>query len=198
MKKLFNSAMRYQHKISLFFYWMMTAGFVLTGCQKENVATPLDNLQSSKNEVQSVSNVLNDYTGLSLQTSQELQQARAATARYRNIKNALKDGYDDINVVAPYMGYHFMKSSLTDAIFDIRRPEILVFNKDEDGNFNLVAIEYAVPISLSPLMAPEGFTGTHDVWNRNEGFGLWLLHAWVWSYNPDGVFNPTNPLVHLH
>jgi len=24
------------------------------------------------------------------------------------------------------------------------------------------------------------------------------LHAWVWAYNPDGVFNWTNAEVHLH
>ena len=38
----------------------------------------------------------------------------------------------------------------------------------------------------------------NDVWDGNVGAGLWLLHAWVWCYNPAGVFNPTNPLVHLH
>jgi hypothetical protein len=27
---------------------------------------------------------------------------------------------------------------------------------------------------------------------------LWLLHSWVWAYNPQGIFNPTNPMVHLH
>jgi len=72
-----------------------------------------------------------------------------------------------------------------------------VYNKNEDGSFQLVAAEYAVPIDISPNKPPEGFTGTGDVWDRNTGFGLWLLHAWVWKNNPDGVFNPTNPLVHL-
>ena len=25
----------------------------------------------------------------------------------------------------------------------------------------------------------------------------WRVHAWVWKYNPDGVFNWTNPAVDL-
>jgi hypothetical protein len=91
-----------------------------------------------------------------------------------------------------------MKASLADTIFDYRKPEILVYNKNNEGKVELVAVEYAVPISLRPNSAPEGFTGSTDVWKRDTGFGLWLLHAWVWEYNPDGVFNPTNPSIHLH
>ena len=61
----------------------------------------------------------------------------------------------------------------------------------------LVAVEYAIPLDLS-VNAPTGFTGNLDVWKRDTFFQLWLLHAWVWEYNPLGVFNPTNPLVHSH
>ncbi len=91
-----------------------------------------------------------------------------------------------------------MKSKLVDATFEIRKPEILVYNKNANGCFELVAVEYAVPIELSPNAAPKGFTGVKDVWEHNTDFGLWLVHAWVWSFNPDGVFNPTNSLVHVH
>jgi hypothetical protein len=88
-----------------------------------------------------------------------------------------------------------MKTAIVDSIFDIRQPEILVYNKDENGNQQLVAVEYAVPLSYAK---PDGFTGTSDEWNGTSGFPLWLLHAWVWAYNPDGVFNWTNAAVHLH
>ena len=91
-----------------------------------------------------------------------------------------------------------MKASLSNATFEIRKPELLVYNKDGYGNFELGAVEYAVPIELSPNQAPEGFTGTGDVWERNTTFGLWLLHTWVWKFNPDGVFHDTNPLVIVH
>jgi len=136
--------------------------------------------------------------GLQQQTRCELQQAKEATTKYRDIKVAEKDGYADISVILPNMGYHFMKATLADAAFEITRPEILVYNKTHEGDFELVAVEYAVPIELTPDHAPEGFTGTADVWDHNTGFGLWLLHAWVFTPNEAGVFNPTNPGVHVH
>jgi len=170
----------------------LIAGLLFSSCQKEGLNTPAtaENLSAS-----STSNPLTIYKGLAQQTMWELQQARAATAKYKDVKNAIADGYQDIEVDVEHMGHHFMKVTAVDAVFEIREPEILVYNKDENGNQTLVAVEYAVPLS-NPR--PEGFTGSHDVWDENTGFGLWLQHAWVWAYNPDGVFNPTNPLVHLH
>lgn len=70
----------------------------------------------------------------------------------------------------------------------------MVYNGLETGNPELVAVEYAVPLNL-PM--PEGFTGSNDVRNSTSGFPLWLQHAWVWKYNPDGVFNWANPTVDL-
>ena len=134
--------------------------------------------------------------GLSFQTLHELEQARAATSKYQDISKAIADHYVDINVVMPNMGYHFMKAANVDSIFDIRHPELLVYNKNKRGEFELGAVEYAIPLSLSAT-PPEGFTGTSDVWDHNTDFGLWLLHAWVWKHNPDGVFNATNPRVHV-
>jgi hypothetical protein len=137
------------------------------------------------------------YQELDKQNMQELMKVRAATERYRHIENALKDGYADIAVDVQNMGHHYMKATIVDASFDMTKPEILVYNRDHNGRLQLVAVEYAVPLDLS-ANAPEGFSGTGDVWDRNTGFGLWLLHAWVWHFNPDGVFNPTNSLIYLH
>ena len=175
------------HKAALIFCSMIALSLLFTACKKDEPVEPEDK-----------GNILDDYEGLSAQTMWELQQARASTARYRQLKNAIKDGYEDIKVVVPTMGYHFMKKSIVDAIFDYRNPEILVYNKNHDGEMELLAVEYAVPIPITPNAAPTGFTGDKDVWDRNTGFDLYLLHAWVWSFNPMGVFNPTNPDVHVH
>lgn len=140
--------------------------------------------------------VLDRYS-LSPQAAWELQQARSASSAYRDFDKAIADGYADINVIVPNMGYHYLKSTEVDETFDYRKPEILVYNKHSDGKMELVAVEYAVPLTLS-ANAPAGFTGNEDVWDRNTTFGLWLLHAWVWAYNPAGVFNPTNASVHVH
>lgn len=182
-------------RLSFYFAFVLCTYF-LSGCAKEQISTSGEEVQSVASKANTSADALNEYVNLDKQTRWELQQVRAATARYRHIKNAIKDGYVDINAVVPGMGHHYMKTSLVDATFELRNPELLVYDKLEDGSFELVAVEYAVPIALSPN-APEGFTGTNDVWERNDAVGLWFLHAWVWLYNPAGVFNPTNPLVHI-
>ena len=183
-------------KAALAFCSIIVLSLLFTACQKETAAeTVIEEVQGSANND---GNILDGYTGLAPQTMWELQQARASTARYRQLKNAIKDGYEDIDVVVQGMGHHFMKKSIVDGTFDYRNPEILVYNKNHDGEMELVAVEYAVPIPITPNLAPAGFTGNNDVWDRNTGFNLYLLHAWVWTFNPSGVFNPTNPSVHVH
>jgi hypothetical protein len=124
----------------------------------------------------------------------ELAKVRSNTEKYKNVDNALADGYIDIELIVPNMGAHFLNEDLLDDTFDMDKPEILVYAPGSDGSLTLVAAEYAVPVELSPN-APEGFTGGEDEWHINEDFGLWVLHAWIWFDNPDGMFNDTNPLV---
>ncbi len=155
--------------------------------------------QQESNPVEGNLNSGNDDSFLAKQynlppvTMAELQLAKIATARYNNIENAIADGYTDIDVVVPHMGHHYMKAEYLNDTFEIDKPEILVYAPNpSSGRMQLVAVEYAIP-NTEPQ--PEGFTGSYDVWDNNAGFGLWLLHAWVWEYNPDGVFAPKNPDV---
>jgi hypothetical protein len=216
MKNLYSSALRririsfaahrllhgVIHNVRLYFALLILIGFVFISCKKESANIPGDEIQSITNHaVNSEGDFLNNY-GLSSQTTWELQQARAATARYKDINNAIKDGYSNINVDVPNMGHHFMNSSLVDGTFDIRKPEILVYSGVEEGNPELVAVEYATTYFADQAETivtprPEGFTGSGDVWKSypETGFKLWLQHAWVWKYNPDGVFGWTNPLI---
>jgi hypothetical protein len=120
----------------------------------------------------------------------QLAQAKAAAGRYHDIRQAIADGYEDIGVVIPNMGRHFLNNGLLDGSFDADHPELLVYTPD---SAKLVAVEYAVPIAVSP-QAPEGFQGSADEWVQFGGT-LWTLHAWVWNDNPDGVFHSTNSRV---
>lgn len=126
----------------------------------------------------------------------ELASLRAATDDFATLDAGLAAGYADIDVVMQNMGYHYMNADLLDATFDVDRPEILVYAPDGAGTMQLVAVEYAVPLSLTED-PPAGFTGDGDVWDRNETFQLWTLHAWVHLDNPDGVFASHNPNVVL-
>lgn len=163
---------------------MGLAVMLVVSCNK-NDDTPSDAIDRSN-------------TGLAAETIVQLKAAKTATEKYRSIDAAKADGYEDINVVQQNMGFHMLKSALLDTIFNPATPELLVYNKQHDGSIQLVAVEYAVPIPLTPNKAPEGFVGTSDAWSYSTVFNLWLLHAWVWEYNPQGIFNPSNPLVHLH
>jgi len=128
----------------------------------------------------------------------ELAAARAGTAKYHNIAQAEADGYVNINVFVSGQGFHYLNPApdVLDAKFEADKPEILVYAPvPHENSLRLVAVEYAVPISLSPNGPPEGFTGDDDVWDRNEEFGLWTLHAWVWLNNPDGMFAEFSPRV---
>ena len=158
---------------------------LLISCKKDDTVKEQDAIDRSS-------------TGLSSVTITELKTARTATEKYRTLNAAIADGYADINVVQQNMGFHMLKASLLDTVFNPATPEILVYNKQHDGSIQLVAVEYAVPIPLTPNKAPEGFTGSSDAWSYSTVFNLWLLHSWVWEFNPQGIFNPTNPLVHLH
>jgi len=125
----------------------------------------------------------------------QLDQVRDATARYRDVEKAEAAGYHDIGLFVPHMGWHYMKDALVDGRFDPTKPELLVYADDPcGGKRKLVAVEYAVPLADSKR-APLGFVGHADEWDANQQFQLWTLHAWLFEFNENGVFNPFNPRV---
>jgi hypothetical protein len=125
----------------------------------------------------------------------QLEAARQATARYVDVDEAVADGYVDVGVFFPNMGWHYLRGELLDAKFEATAPEFLVYADDPcGGKRKLVAVEYAVPLDLS-RKAPQGFEGPADAWATNTDFGLWTLHAWVFELNPDGVFAAYNSRV---
>jgi hypothetical protein len=125
----------------------------------------------------------------------QLDQVRDAASKYLDVAAAEADGYVDIHLFVPNMGWHYMKESILDANFEWTRPELLVYADDPcGGKRKLVAVEYAVPFALAKR-APAGFVGRADEWDANQTFKLWTLHAWVYEFNPDGVFAPMNPRI---
>ena len=185
--------------------WMVGSAMFIsfisfTGCQKQDADKAEARAQLiAAAQDENGPGPIPSYAGLSKQTQDELLQVRAATAKYHNIENAKADQYVDIGLKMENMGYHFLKASLISPVFDLSKPPILVYNKRENGDYELLAVEYAVPINPQAVNTPpEGFTGSTDAWDFNTlNTGWWTLHAWVWKFNPKGVFNPTNPLVEV-
>src|SRR5688572_14475702 len=125
----------------------------------------------------------------------QLDQVRSANAKYLDEQQALDDGFVDIGLFMPNMGWHYRKLSRVDGRFDPLRPEFLVYADDPcGGKRRLVAVEYVVPFELA-AKAPQGFSGRSDQWDANQTFQLWTLHAWLYEHNPDGVFAAFNPRV---
>lgn len=135
----------------------------------------------------------------------ELDRLRSATEAFQDFDAAVAAGYS-VEVVDPEsgssyfpgMGIHYLNPDLLDDRFEVERPEILLFMEGEQGEMELVAVEYAVPIAdlENPPAPPAGFPGASDEWVVNTTFSLWTLHAWVWMENPSGVFASHNPRLH--
>lgn len=171
-----------------FFVPLFLTILFFSGCDQQS-SLPVEGNSNSGND----DSFLAKHYNLPPATLAELQLAKISTAKYNNLQNAIADGYTNIDVVVPHMGHHYMKAEYLNETFEIDKPEILVYAPNPaSGQMQLVAVEYAIP-NTEPQ--PEGFTGNYDVWDNNAGFGLWLLHAWVWEYNPIGVFAPMNPDV---
>jgi hypothetical protein len=50
-----------------------------------------------------------------------------------------------------------------------------------------------VPFGAWAGSEPPELFGQH--FHRNEAFGIWALHVWVWRNNPSGLFADWNPRV---
>ena len=97
--------------IFLFMFSVLFSGLVLIGCNTENST---DNPISTDSQIKEGS-YLNDGEYLSKfgeELRRELALVKSATARYQNIDNAIEDGYLDIDLYIPNMGWHFLKEDL--------------------------------------------------------------------------------------
>jgi hypothetical protein len=94
------------------------------------------------------------------------------------------------------MGFHFINVGLLDTIVDALQPEALVFHILPNGRLQLGAVEYIVP---KEAWDAEGhgdlpmLFGQH--FHLNAALGVYVLHAWIYTHNPLGIFNDWNPLV---
>lgn len=140
----------------------------------------------------------------------ELATVRSATARYNDPANAYADGYvalNDEREVIPLedvvdeghtvcgMGIHFANLNFIGGPPSLTEPAVLAYGVDEEDNLVLGAVEWVVSKQVSPS-EPDLFDHDNgkEVWQEDSPFrGVWSLHAWVHTHNPEGVFHPTNP-----
>ena len=113
------------------------------------------------------------------------------------------------------MGYHRVNVALRggaadpgagDAVIDITKPEMLLYEKTSTGELSLVGVEYLVfkaawerangagaappEILGHPLLA-----SSHTFPGNPNPIDHYELHVWAWKDNPKGMFFPYNPTV---
>lgn len=138
--------------------------------------------------------------GYGVEVEFAVQRVRAATARFVSLDSAVAAGYAaDVQQCLAHpqhgaMGFHHENGSLVDATVDVEQPEILVYERLDDGRYVLNGVEYVIPYSRwSPDSAPPTILGQRL--KRADRLQLWYLHVWVWRENPAGLFADWNPAV---
>jgi hypothetical protein len=135
---------------------------------------------------------------------------RDAAAPFRDRSAAITAGYRRIGPDVPSMGEHWISPRLVVAdSFDIAQPALLTYIH-VDGKPTLTGVVFARPLAPGEL-PPEIFgpaahwhehNGTldeeallpdhHSAPSSATGTRLAILHAWLWSPNPAGMFGTDN------
>ncbi|MEX2236774.1 MAG: hypothetical protein WEB00_04450 [Dehalococcoidia bacterium] len=150
----------------------------------------------------------------------QIEAARVATEKYRDIEVAKADGYVQITQMIPGLGMHMVNLNMGDVAFDPARPEQLLYETAADGSWALVGVAYSEPV-VDENVTPDGFAGPLDTWHyhtnlcfgawgvrlaedeadcsRSAGFYVartgWLCHFWLYKDSPEGMFSHENSLV---
>lgn len=130
----------------------------------------------------------------------ELAEARRATAKYHDVEEAKKDGFQVlggcISNATGAVGFHYVNfDNVVDREILPHKPEILIYNPDPSGRLQLVALEYFkrdVDQDLTtnddmPELFGEPFVGPIPGQTPDQPIH-YEMHAWLWRDNPDGMF----------
>jgi hypothetical protein len=135
----------------------------------------------------------------------ELEPVRAALDKYRDPVVAVRDGYLSTVGCVQYpeggMGVHFLNPGLFGPMPDPMAPQLLLYEPDAQGQLNLVAAEWFIPLATGIESRPELFGQRFQ--GPMEGHEPLIpkevhhydLHVWLFKENPAGLFNATNPDV---
>jgi hypothetical protein len=85
-----------------------------------------------------------------------------------------------------YINFEMVKNGVIDEL----RPNILMYETQKNGRKRLIGVEWGVPLQGE---TPPDIHGL--AFHKNTRDGLWVLHIWVPSNNPSGLFADWNPAV---
>jgi hypothetical protein len=132
-------------------------------------------------------------------TVQAVATLRRATNRYHNLSVAVEEGFVLLHKCesrpgeGPIGTVYVNPNRLLDGVIDPEVPDALIYEPTRNGRPTLVGVEFAIPYTLWPQPQPPTFLGA--TFQTEDEFGVYALHAWVWRYNPKGLFAERNPRV---
>ena len=123
---------------------------------------------------------------------------RRVTARYHDLDVAKSEGFVLLHECenrpdeGPVGAVYYNPGRLLDGKIDPASPDALIYEppRRDGGQPKLVGAEFATLDAGQP--APE-FLG--HTFQREEEFGVFGLHVWIWRHNPEGMFEEANPTV---
>lgn len=113
------------------------------------------------------------------------------------------------------MGYHRVNVALRggaadpasgDAVIDLMKPEMILYEKTATGQMSLVGVEYIVfkaawekahGVGAAPpqILGHPLLASTHVFPGNTAPIDHYELHVWAWKDNPKGMFAPWHPNV---
>lgn len=131
-----------------------------------------------------------------------LWKVQKITAKYHRLSKAFDDGFvafslEGTDVPTCFdspdggMGVHYVRN--IDSVVDAKDPEALVYEVGRHGRLKLVAVEYIVPEEFVDPADPPMLFG--QMFHHHSFLPVYILHAWIWKWNPSGMFADFNPRV---
>lgn len=122
------------------------------------------------------------------------------TARYHDLNVAIDDDFVLLHECetrpgeGPVGTVYVNFARLLDGVIDPELPDALVYEPaGPSGRPRLVAAEFALPYFLWNDPEPPTFLGAE--FQREDEFGVYGLHVWIWRNNPNGLFEEANPSI---
>jgi hypothetical protein len=154
----------------------------------------------------------------------ELEEAQEFALAHPTPVEAREAGYTRVTGYVPGIASHWMNFGYVDDTFDLTKPEMLLYDGDED-DASVVGLSYYITMDAE-IEPTQGFTGDEDRYHVHSGLcvgqggvigdstttdeecaarggrkalgsGNWMSHAWVvpGCESPWGVFSGNNPLL---
>jgi len=139
----------------------------------------------------------------------DLASLRQATEKYHDLQTAIDAGYTvELPQTAAFgggtciangpvgaMGIHMLSPGRIDGNLDAADPEVLLYERRNNGTLKLTGVEYVVAGGSQPELFGQDLADTNLGRYGDPATNVWTLHAWVWKPNPGGMFDPWNTRV---